>query len=131
MARVQTQKRIGIEQFHFHAGVTNLQIEGQPETTQNKTLITDDLTQAELEAAVTSYTFDPDHLPPGSSKDWRDRLKAEILFIEDQLSTWPANASTNQEALQRINFLLAASKRLARNQSRILKFIDNSTLDSE
>jgi hypothetical protein len=61
---------------------------------------------------------------------WRDRLRAEVAFIDDQIATWPTNATTNQEALQRVNFLLAATKRIARNQKRILQFIDDATMDS-
>lgn len=61
---------------------------------------------------------------------WRDRLRAEVAFIDSQIATWPEDATNNTQALQRVNFLLAAAKRTARNQSRILQFIDDATMDS-
>jgi hypothetical protein len=61
---------------------------------------------------------------------WRDRLRAEVAFIDSQLATWPPNATDTASALQRVNFLLSATKRIARNQSRIMQFIDDATMDS-
>ena len=61
---------------------------------------------------------------------WRDKLRAEVAFINDQIATWPTNATNTTEALQRVNLLLVATKRIARNQARILQFIDDATMDS-
>lgn len=89
-----------------------------------------DLTDAQLADAVEAHTANPDFIDPGPAKDWRDRLRAEVAFIDGQLESWPTDATTTAQALQRVNFLLAATQRLARNQARILRFIDNATTDS-
>lgn len=89
------------------------------------------VTEAQLQAAVDAHLADPDYIPPGPEKDWRAKLRAEVAFINDQIATWPADATTNAQALQRVNFLLAATKRIARNQARIMQFIDNATMDSD
>lgn len=61
---------------------------------------------------------------------WRQKVSDEIAFIETQLGTWPADATTNTQAIARVNFLLSAVKRLARNQERILKFITDQVKDA-
>lgn len=62
--------------------------------------------------------------------NWRAKLLAEIDFIDAQLASWPPNATNNTTALERVNFVLGATKRIARNQNRILKFIRDNTRDS-
>lgn len=97
-------------------------------------VVVDDELEVPVDSAasgvISAHVGEPDWMPAGPVKDWRDKLRAEVAFIDSQIATWPTNASTNQEALQRVNFLLTATKRIARNQSRILKFIDDATMDS-
>ena len=61
---------------------------------------------------------------------WETKLQEEIDFIAGQLTSWPADATTNTQAIARVNFLLTATQRLARNQERVLKWIRAHEMDS-
>lgn len=60
---------------------------------------------------------------------WRARLATEIAFVTDQLAAWPADATTSTQAIARVNFLLSATKRIARDLQRVLEYIADSTKD--
>lgn len=134
MARVsvQTQKPINLAQLASELGTDQL-FGPAPEvlpTTDPKDIAADGVTQAALQAAIDAHTFDADWRSDPAERDWRVLLASEITFITNQLATWPADATTSTQAIQRVNFLLTATKRLARNQERILEFIRDKVMDS-
>lgn len=57
MSEVTTRKRINISTFHAHAGITRSTIEGVADSTTTKTISTEDISQAALQAAVDSYVY--------------------------------------------------------------------------
>lgn len=126
MDRVQvtTQKAINSSQLKAELGGADVF------TSEDGIVEAEGVTEAQLQAAVAAHEADSEWRPPGPERDWRVALQNEIAFIESQLSSWPANATTNTEGLQRVNFLLAAVRRLARDQVRILRFIRDNTLDA-
>lgn len=122
-AQVTTQKDINPEQLKAEMGCDVF--------TSEAGIVQAEVEEATLQAAVDAHTADPGWRAPGPERDWRTLIENEVAYIADQLSSWPTNANTNTEALQRVNFLLGATKRLARNQERILKYIRDQVMDAE
>lgn len=63
------------------------------------------------------------HAEQGPYEDLKRRLQSRYDFIQEKLDTWPAAPTTNAEALQRITFLLNATRGLAENQQEIIRLI--------
>lgn len=132
MPSVSTTKPIHPDQFiDANPSVTELRIHGEFLSNDEKEVEVSGLSQGQLQAAVDAFTFDPSWKPTPEERDWSSLLQAEIDFIASQVASWPPDATTNAQAIQRVNFLLTAVKRVARNQQRILAFIRDNSLDTE
>lgn len=81
MSRAKTLKPINPSQFAAALGVTSLRFLGPaPESAAEKTVEVDGVTQADLDAALAAYTYDPDWTPdPEQTEKRRARTRAKEL----------------------------------------------------
>lgn len=86
--------------------------------------------EAEAQAVIDAYVYDPEWVFTSEERDWRTLLQREIEFIAGQLETWPDDATTNAQALQRVNFLLSAQERMGRDLLRLLRYIRDDVMDA-
>lgn len=85
MSEITTRKKVNVSTFHAHAGITRSVIEGDPESTSNKTIRTNDISQEQLEAAVQSYSYStPEPPPPDPNIAKRDALRRKMGLTQEE-----------------------------------------------
>ena len=84
MSEVQTAKAVNVEQLAAQAGTTNLSARRVERPSGTITFVTSEtLSQAQLEAAVASYVYDPLWSNDAKIRDQADKALVDLRTIRD------------------------------------------------
>lgn len=87
--------------------------------------------EAAVGAVVAAHTGEPSSVQQVDI-DWRDRLQAELAWLENEIATAPApGTTTNGNAVARLDALIQHQKRIDRDLIRLVRFLRDGMRDTE